>query len=120
MVEQHAVAVISGSAHVVQAATPAMCAIAGRPMVGMPLREAFPEPVYVGFFALVDWVRRFREEIRVVTPAAISGVPGVATINPIDGEDIIVIDWRPVPAVRGLEEARELHRRRADRARAIA
>lgn len=98
MLEQHAIAVLTGAAHIVREATPPMMAIAGRPMIGIPLREAFPEPVYLGLFELLDWVRRFRKEIRVVTPAAVTGAPGVATVTPVTAEDVIVIVWHRVPA----------------------
>jgi hypothetical protein len=96
LIDQPAVCRVSGPAHVVRAATPAMRAICDRPMVGIPLREAFPEPGFVGLFALVDWARQYRAEVRVAVPPTLTADAGVITLTP-EEDDAIVISWRRVP-----------------------
>jgi hypothetical protein len=96
LTDQPAACRVSGPAHVVRAATPAMRAICDRPMLGIPLREAFPEPGFVGLFALVDWTRQYRSELRVAVPPTLTGDAGVVTLTP-EEDDAIMITWRRIP-----------------------
>lgn len=89
-------AVVSGTMHVFTEADGPFLEASRRPLVGIPLCEAFPEPEYAPALELYDWAARHRQPVAFVVTAA-SGETGTVTLSPEDGGLRVV--WRPVPAL---------------------
>lgn len=77
-------ATLRGPAHVIEEVSPELEALAGRPMRGLPLAEAFPEDQYQPVIDLCDWASMTRREVQVGYPH-VDGAGGTLTLTPIAG-----------------------------------
>ena len=96
-------AVLSGRAHVFTYADDAYIEAVCRSVVGLPLREAFPEAEYQAVFELFDWARETRRPIAWVVTSP-NGYQGIASLRPL-GQDLLH-EWEPLRVARvgvGLE-----------------
>ena len=90
-------AVLSGRAHVFTYANDAYLEAVRRLVVGMPLREVFPEEEYRPFLHLFDWAREHQASLAWVVTAP-NGYVGLASLRPL-GPDLLH-EWEPLRAAR--------------------
>jgi hypothetical protein len=102
-------ATVTGPCHVFIAADPEMEASVRRPLIGLPIREAFPEPEFAAILDIYDFARCWG--LRVTLDAvSSSGELGTITLTPDPSRDRVEVEWsvhepaapRLVP-LRGLE-----------------
>lgn len=74
-----ATAVLRGPAHVIEEASPLLLELAARPILGIPLAEAFPEDEYAAVIDLCDWVAITGNKAKVRYPGI--GTDGVLTVE---------------------------------------
>lgn len=74
-----ATAVLRGPAHVIEEASPLLLQLADRPIIGIPLAEAFPEDEYAAVIDLCDWVAITGNTAKVRYPGI--GTDGVLTVE---------------------------------------
>lgn len=79
----HAHARLRGPVHVIVEASPILEELAHRPLVGIPMAEAFPEDEYQAVLDLLDWVAITRKAVKVRYPGI--GTDGVLTVSPTPG-----------------------------------
>jgi hypothetical protein len=98
----HARAIVSGRGHVFTYADPAMLELVCRPILGIPVAEAFPEPEFRLIIALYDIAAELGRPISVATTSA-GGTDGVLTLLPLGGHQI---ELRWTPAASRIPSAR--------------
>jgi hypothetical protein len=87
-------AVLAGPALVIVAANATMLALAGRQLIGLPAREAFPEPHYLPILQLIEFAFRHGMPMTVGVPAP-DGREGLLTIRP--SLERVRVVWEPLP-----------------------
>jgi hypothetical protein len=88
-------ATVTGPGHVIIDVDPEMETVCCRPLLGLPLREAFPEPHFQPILALYDIARELGTPLSVAATAS-CGEDGVLTLTP--RYDAIEIEWWPLPS----------------------
>lgn len=83
---------VTGPAHVFVEVEPAMEEVCQRQMLGLPLREAFPEPEFAPILALYDIARMLGRPVSAMATAS-NGEDGIITLEP--GPDRILVEWMP-------------------------
>lgn len=86
-----ATATLAGPMHVFLEADPAMLELAQRPIIGLPLCEAFPEAEYVPMYRLLDCARETRIALAWLVTAP-SGDRGIVTVLPRAG-DVMAVEF---------------------------
>lgn len=85
-------ATVTGPAHVFIAADPEMEASVQRPLLGLPIREAFPEPEFAAILDMYDFARCWG--LRVTLDAvSSSGEMGTIVLTPDPSRDLVEVEW---------------------------
>jgi hypothetical protein len=85
-------ATVTGPCHVFVAADPEMEASVRRPLLGLPIREAFHEPEFAAILDMYDFARCWG--LRVTLDAvSSSGELGTIALTPDPSRDRMEVEW---------------------------